>query len=107
MLFLAQKIRRKFTGSPTIVVLTDRDELNTQISDTFENCGLLGKTKATQFIATSGDDLIQKLQGNPSFIFTLIHKFNKQNVEPIYQTTIFSSCPMKRTAVGTDCLQII
>lgn len=84
MLFLAQKIRRKFTGSPTIVVLTDRDELNTQISDTFENCGLLGKTKATQFIATSGDDLIQKLQGNPSFIFTLIHKFNKQNVEPIY-----------------------
>ena len=27
MVFLAQKIRRKFAGSPTIVVLTDRDEL--------------------------------------------------------------------------------
>lgn len=27
IIFLAQKIRRKFAGSPTIVVLTDRDEL--------------------------------------------------------------------------------
>lgn len=84
MVFLAQKIRRKFAGSPTIVILTDRDELNKQISDTFENCGLLGKTKASQFIATSGEDLVQKLKGNPSFIFTLIQKFNKANQKPIY-----------------------
>ena len=84
MVFLAQKIRRKFEGSPSFVVLTDRDELNTQISDTFENCGLLGKTKASQFIASSGDDLVRKLQGNSSFIFTLIQKFNKSNVDPIY-----------------------
>lgn len=84
MVFLAQKIRRKFVGSPTIVVLTDRDELNKQISDTFENCGLLGKTKARQFIASSGEDLVQKLKGNPSFIFTLIQKFNKPDLEPIY-----------------------
>ena len=84
MVFLAQKIRRKFAGSPTIVILTDRDELNKQISDTFENCGLLGKTEASQFIATSGEDLVQKLKGNPSFIFTLIQKFNKANPKPIY-----------------------
>ena len=84
MVFLAQKIRRKFAGSPTFVILTDRDELNTQISDTFENCGMLGKTKASQFIASSGDDLVQKLRGNPSFIFTLIQKFNKPNAELIY-----------------------
>ena len=84
MVFLAQKIRRKFAGSPTIVILTDREELNKQISDTFENCGLLGKTKASQFIATSGEDLVQKLKGNPSFIFTLIQKFNKANQKPIY-----------------------
>ena len=31
MVFLAQKIRRKFSGSPTIVVLTDREDLNRQI----------------------------------------------------------------------------
>lgn len=83
MVFLAQKIRRKFEGSPTFVILTDRDELNKQISDTFENCGLLGDVKASQFIATSGDDLIQKLKGNPSFIFTLIQKFNKPDAKPI------------------------
>ena len=84
MVFLAQKIRRKFEGSPTFVILTDRDELNKQISDTFENCGLLGDVKASRFIATSGDDLIQKLKGNPSFIFTLIQKFNKPEAEPIF-----------------------
>lgn len=84
MLFLAQKIRRKFDGSPTILVLTDRDELNKQISDTFENCGLLGGLKARQFIAQSGDDLRKKLNGNPSFIFSLIQKFNKPDAEPIY-----------------------
>ena len=83
MLFLAQKIRRKFEGSPTFVILTDRDELNKQISDTFENCGLLGSAKASRHIAQSGDDLIAKLQSNPSFIFTLIQKFNKRGIPPI------------------------
>ena len=84
MVFLSQKIRRKFAGSPTIIILTDRDELNKQISDTFENCGLLGKTKASGYIASSGDDLVRKLKGNPSFIFTLIQKFNKPDAEPIH-----------------------
>lgn len=85
MLFFAKKVRRKMEGTPTFIILTDRDDLNKQISDTFENCGLLGKDiKASQFIATSGDDLVKKLQGNPSFIFTLIQKFNKANENPIY-----------------------
>lgn len=83
MLFLAQKIRRKFPGSPTFVILTDREELNTQISDTFENCGLLGDTKAARYIAVSGSDLVRKLRGNPSFIFTLIQKFNQPDIPPI------------------------
>ena len=84
MLFLSQKIRRKFPGSPTIVVLTDRDELNKQICGTFEACGLLGKTEGKKFMATSGTDLVNKLKGNPSFIFTLIQKFNKPDEPPIY-----------------------
>lgn len=84
MLFLSQKIRRKFQGSPTIVVLTDRDELNKQICGTFEACGLLGKTEGKKFMATSGTDLINKLKGNPSFIFTLIQKFNKPDEPAIY-----------------------
>ncbi len=84
MLFLSQKIRRKFPGSPTIVVLTDRDELNKQICGTYEACGLLGKTEGKKFVATSGTDLVNKLKGNPSFIFTLIQKFNKPDEPPIY-----------------------
>ncbi|MDE5777698.1 MAG: DEAD/DEAH box helicase family protein, partial [Lachnospiraceae bacterium] len=58
MVFLSQKIRRKFAGSPTIVILTDREDLNTQISDTIENCGLLGNVKASEYIASSGSDLV-------------------------------------------------
>lgn len=85
MVFFAKKVRRKIEGAPTFVILTDREELNSQISSTFENCGLLGKNiKASQFIATSGEDLVKKLQGNPSFIFTLIQKFNRSNEKPIY-----------------------
>lgn len=82
MVFLAQKIRRKFAGSPTFVILTDRDELNKQISDTFEACGQLSG-KARQYIPSSGAKLYEMLRGNPSFIFTLIQKFNDNAVEPI------------------------
>lgn len=84
MLFLAQKIRRKFVGSPTIVVLTDRDELNKQISGTFESCGLLNGIPAKECIPASGENLVKKLQGNASYIFTLIQKFNRPNETPIY-----------------------
>ena len=82
MVFLAQKIRRKFEGSPTFVILTDRDELNKQISDTFEACGCL-TGKARQYIPSSGAKLYTMLRGNPSYIFTLIQKFNDEKVEPI------------------------
>ena len=82
MVFLAQKIRRKFTGSPTFVVLTDREELNKQISDTFEACGCLSG-KARQYIASNGKHLHEMLRSNPSYIFTLIHKFNDDSAEPI------------------------
>lgn len=85
MLFLAQKIRRKFEGSPTILVLTDREELHKQISDKFLNCKLLGDVdKATKFLATSGEDLVKKLGTNASFIFSLIQKFNHPEASPIY-----------------------
>ena len=83
MLFLSQKIIRKFEGSPTIVILTDREELNTQISNRFANCGMLGQVEAKTFIASSGEDLKTKLKSNPSFIFSLIQKFNDANAAPI------------------------
>ncbi len=82
MVFLAQKIRRKFAGSPTFVILTDREELNKQISDTFEACGCLSGS-AKHYMPSSGEKLYNMLQGNPSFIFTLIQKFNDSKHAPI------------------------
>ena len=83
MVFFAQKVRRTFAGSPTFVVVTDREELNTQIAGTFAGCGLLGSTDPRQYIAKSGKDLHTRLEGNPSFVFTLIHKFNDAAAAPI------------------------
>lgn len=82
MVFFARKIRRKFEGSPTFVVVTDRDELDKQIAETFEGCGCLS-TESKRYIASSGKDLTRKLEGNPSFVFTLIQKFNLEGHEPI------------------------
>ena len=103
MLFLAEKIRRKFAGSPTIVVLTDREELNRQISGTFQNCGLLGKVRASEYIASSGSDLFTKLGGNSPYIFTLIHKFNNFSAPPIHvdHEIIVMSDEAHRTQYGT------
>lgn len=83
MVFLAEKIRRKFSGSPTFLVLTDREELDKQISETFESCGCLAGVAAERCRATSGKDLIKKLEGNPSYVFSLIQKFNQDDVEAI------------------------
>lgn len=83
MLFLAEKIRRTQPGSPTFLVLTDRDELNKQISETFESCGCLSGVPAARCRATSSADLVEKLKGNPTYIFSLIQKFNQADAEPI------------------------
>lgn len=83
MVFLARKILRKFTGSPTFVVVTDRNELDKQIAGTFANCGCMETSDPGSYVATSSEDLVRKLQGNPSFIFTLIQKFNNPDVKPI------------------------
>lgn len=83
MVFLAEKIRRTQPGSPTFLILTDREELIKQISETFESCGCLAGIPAARCRATSGVDLADKLKGNPSYIFSLIQKFNQTETNPI------------------------
>lgn len=102
MVFFARKINRKFEGSPTFVVLTDREELNTQISELFVNCGLIGG-EAKNYIASSGQNLIDRLKDNPPYIFTLIHKFNKPNATPYIpeHDIILMSDEAHRTQNGT------
>ena len=80
MVFLAQKIRRKFAGSPTFVVLTDREELNKQISDTFEACKCL-KGTAKKYRPSSGKKMMDAIRANSSFVFTLIQKFNEETAK--------------------------
>ena len=83
MVFFSRKVRRKFAGSPTFLVVTDRDELNKQIAGTFANCGCLDGGSPETYIATSGRRLREMLDGNPSHVFSLIQKFNDENAEPI------------------------
>ena len=77
MVFFARKVRRKLGGNYTFVVLTDRDELDTQIYRTFAGCGLADNDK-DQCRATSGDNLRDLLRDRKSYVFSLIQKFNKE-----------------------------
>jgi len=71
MVFFSQKVLRKMPGNWTFLVVTDRDDLDTQIYKNF--CGTGAVTEECQ--ADSGDDLKKLLQEDHRFIFTLIQKF--------------------------------
>lgn len=83
MVFMARKIRRKFGGSPTILLLTDREELNEQLANTFAGCGLLSESEMKRSMPRNGEALYAMLTENPAFIFSLIQKFNRP-AAPIY-----------------------
>ena len=72
MLWLATKLRREpRLSSSTIVVVTDRRQLDRQISDTFEGCGFPAPEQAA-----SGQDLRRLLTtGAGRTIMTTIQKF--------------------------------
>jgi type I restriction enzyme R subunit len=74
MLYFAQKILRTKPGNWTFVIVTDRMELDRQISDTFANCSALTKER-DEIQAQSREHLKQLLQGNERYVFTLIQKF--------------------------------
>jgi type I restriction enzyme R subunit len=78
MVFYAQKILRTVPGNWTFVVVTDRVELDDQIAKTFAACGAV--QDATACHASSGVHLRELLAGNQRYVFTLIHKFQTQDV---------------------------
>lgn len=84
MVFLTKKILRVLGGSPTFLLLTDRDDLNDQLADTFEGCGLLTNKEKKESMPSSGKRLIAMLRQNKTFIFSLIQKFNQPDAEPIH-----------------------
>ena len=54
--------------------MTDRNDLDSQIYKTFVGCGIADKKTPR---AASGDDLEKRLKENHRYVFSLIHKFNK------------------------------
>jgi type I restriction enzyme, R subunit len=79
MVFFAQKVLRKVLGSCTFVIVTDREELDDQISKTFK---ATGATTREDVRATSGAHLKELLSGNERYIFTLIQKFRNEPGQP-------------------------
>ncbi|WP_252090761.1 type I restriction endonuclease subunit R [Pseudomonas sp. MWU13-3659] len=80
IVFFARKVHRKLGGNYTFVVLTDRDDLDTQIYKTFGGCGVVDNDR-DPCRATSGEHLQELLGQHKAFVFSLIQKFNKK-VDP-------------------------
>ena len=78
MAFFAEKVRRKLEGNFTFLLMTDRNDLDGQIYNTFVGCGVADDNTPR---AASGDDLQRLLTENHRYVFSLIHKFNK-DVDP-------------------------
>ena len=78
MAFFAEKVRRKLEGNFTFLLMTDRNDLDSQIYKTFVGCGVADEKTPR---AASGHDLERLLKENHLYVFSLIHKFN-QDVNP-------------------------
>ncbi len=86
MVMFARKVRRKVEGNFTFLVITDRDDLDTQIYKNFVRTEVVGNKEECQ--PKNGQQLREYLQTNKSFIFTLIHKFryDKTKKYPVLTT---------------------
>ena len=78
MEFFAEKVRRKLEGNFTFLLMTDRNDLDGQIYKTFVGCSIADNQTPR---AVSGDDLEKRLKENHRYVFSLIHKFNK-DIDP-------------------------
>lgn len=74
MAFFAEKVRRTVEGNFTFVLMTDRDDLDSQIYKTFVGCGVADDQTPR---ADSGKALKSLLAQNHRYVFSLIHKFNQ------------------------------
>ncbi|MEE4013466.1 type I restriction endonuclease subunit R [Roseibium sp. FZY0029] len=74
MAFFTEKVRRKVPGNFTFLLMTDRQDLDSQIYKTFVGCGIAGEDTPR---ASSGNALEKVLKENHQYVFSLIHKFNK------------------------------
>lgn len=79
MVFIAQKIHRKFGGSYTFLMVTDRTELERQLYDTFTGVGAVtekGIIAGSKAGISGREHLRELLTENHRYVFSLIHKFS-------------------------------
>ncbi|MFZ1322319.1 MAG: type I restriction endonuclease subunit R [Ignavibacteria bacterium] len=103
MVFFGQKIHRKFSGSYTFLIVTDRNELDTQIYGTFSGVGAVPQIIAgakDSLKASSGKHLKKLLSSEHRYLFTLIHKFNFEDVITERDNIIVISDEAHRTQGG-------
>ncbi|MDZ7725313.1 MAG: type I restriction endonuclease subunit R [candidate division KSB1 bacterium] len=77
MVFFSRKIHRKLGGNFTFLILTDRQDLDTQIYKTFAGCGVVNNDR-NPCRATSCENLEELLSQHKSHIFSLIQKFSPE-----------------------------
>lgn len=75
MLFFTRKVHRKLGGNFTFLILTDRDDLDTQIYKSFAGCGVVDNDR-DPCRASSGQHLCDLLGQHKKYVFSLIQKFN-------------------------------
>lgn len=80
MACFTRKVLRKLGGNFTFLILTDRDDLDTQIYKTFAGCGLVDNDK-DPCRAESGEHLKALLGQHKNHVFSLIQKFG-EDVDP-------------------------
>ena len=98
MVFLCQKILRALGGGYTFLLVTDRNELDTQIYKTFTGVGAVQDVNVK---ATSGEHLKELLKTDQRYIFSLIHKFNFDEVITERDNIIVISDESHRTQGGS------
>jgi type I restriction enzyme, R subunit len=80
IVFFTRKVHRRLGGNFTFLVLTDREDLDSQIYKTFAGCGVVDNDR-DPCRAANGRHLNALLSEQKAYIFSLIQKFNQQ-VEP-------------------------
>lgn len=86
MVMFARKVKRKIDGNFTFLIITDREDLDTQIYKNFVRTEVIGNKDECR--PKNGEQLREFLQRNKEFIFTLIHKFryDKTKKYPVLTT---------------------
>jgi len=108
MVMFTRKVHRKLGGNFTFLVLTDRDDLDTQIYKTFAGCGVVSEQEPCR--AASGQNLNELLTKHKAYVFSLIQKFNqKVELEQPYSERddiIVITDEAHRTQYGTLALNL-